>query len=48
MPVHYNPDNPTEAMLEPSNLANANLALGAAVGFGGLGLLAVLLVWNIL
>ena len=45
--VHYNPDNPAEAMLEPSNFANANLALGVAVGFGGLGLLALLLVWNI-
>ena len=45
--VHYNPDNPAEAMLEPSNFANANLALGVAVGFCGLGLLALLLVLNI-
>ncbi len=45
--VYYNPANPAEAVLEPSNFANANLALGVAVGFGGLGLLALFLLWNI-
>jgi Protein of unknown function (DUF3592) len=43
VPVFYNPANPAEAMLEPLNFANAKLALMVAVGFGGLGLLAMLL-----
>lgn len=44
--VHYNPANPAEAVLEPSNLVNANLALMAALGFGAPGLLTFLAVWN--
>ncbi len=44
--VHYNPANPAEAVLEPSNLANAKLALMAAFGFAVPGLLAFLAVWN--
>ena len=46
VPVYYNPNNPAQAVLEPLNLANAKLALGAAVGFGGCGLLAVLVLSN--
>jgi hypothetical protein len=45
--VHYNPVNPAEAVLEPSNLANAHLALTAAIGFGGVGLLMLLAMWNV-
>jgi hypothetical protein len=41
--VFYNPANPAEAMLEPLNFANAKLALIVAIGFGGFGLLALLL-----
>ena len=41
--VFYDPANPAEAMLEPLNFANAQLALWAAVGFGSFGLLAILL-----
>jgi hypothetical protein len=41
--VFYNPANPAEAMLEPLNSANAKLALLVAIGFGGFGLLALLL-----
>jgi Protein of unknown function (DUF3592) len=36
--VHYNPVNPAEAVLEPLNFANANLAFVMAFGFGGIGL----------
>jgi len=41
--VFYNPANPAEAMLEPLNFENAKVALIAAIGFGGCGLLALLL-----
>ena len=41
--VFYNPANPAEAMLEPLNFANAKLAVILAIGFGGSGLLAMLL-----
>ncbi len=47
VPVYYNPDNPAQAVLEPLNFANAKLALGAAVGFGSCGLLALLALLNI-
>jgi hypothetical protein len=45
--VHYNPANPAEAMLEPLNFANANLALAAALSFGGFGLLAFVLMASV-
>jgi hypothetical protein len=45
--VFYNPANPAEAMLEPLNFANAKVALIAAIGFGGLGLLALLLMLQV-
>jgi hypothetical protein len=45
--VHYNPANPAEAVLEPGNLANVNMALIAAIGFGGGGLLAMACVWSV-
>jgi hypothetical protein len=35
-----------QSMLEPLNFANAKLALPVAIGFGGLGLLALLLMWQ--
>jgi hypothetical protein len=41
--VFYNPANPAEAMLEPLNFENAKVALIAAIGFAGCGLLALLL-----
>jgi hypothetical protein len=41
--VFYNPANPAEAMLEPLNFINAKLAFFVAIGFGGFGLLAMLL-----
>ena len=41
--VFYNPANPAEAMLEPLNFASANLALIAAIGFAGPGLLVFFL-----
>jgi hypothetical protein len=41
--VFYNPANPAEAMLEPLNFANANLALMVAIGFAGPGLLVLFL-----
>jgi len=47
VPVYYNPDNPAQAVLEPLNFANAKLALGAAAGFGGCGLLALFALLNI-
>src|SRR5262249_32922340 len=46
VPVHYNPANPAQAMLEPLNFANANLALAVALGFGGFGLLALVLMMS--
>jgi hypothetical protein len=45
--VHYNPANPAEAVLEPGNLANAHLALLAAIGFGGMGLFMLFAFWNV-
>jgi hypothetical protein len=45
--VYYNPANPAEAMLEPLNFANANLALGVALGFGGCGLLGLFVLWSV-
>jgi hypothetical protein len=45
--VFYNPANPAEAMLEPLNFANAKLALMVATGFGGLALLALLLMLQV-
>jgi hypothetical protein len=45
--VFYNPANPAEAMLEPLNFENAKVALIAAIGFGGCGLLALLLMSQI-
>jgi hypothetical protein len=47
VPVYYNPANPAEAMLEPLNFANANLALAVALGFGGFGLLALFLMASV-
>lgn len=41
--VHYNPANPAEAMLEPTNLANVYVSLVGAVAFGGFGLMALAL-----
>jgi hypothetical protein len=38
--VFYNPANPAAAMLEPLNFENAKVALIAAIGFAGCGLLA--------
>jgi hypothetical protein len=46
--VHYNPANPAEAVLEPGNLANVHLALIAAIGFGGIGLLFISCLWSVL
>ncbi|HUI97866.1 MAG TPA: DUF3592 domain-containing protein [Xanthobacteraceae bacterium] len=46
--VHYNPANPAEAMLEPANLANVWLALAVAVVFGGIGSLALWLLWSLI
>jgi hypothetical protein len=46
--VHYNPANPAEAVLEPGNLENVHLALIAAVGFGGGGLLMMWCLWSVL
>jgi hypothetical protein len=45
--VHYNPANPAEAVLEPASLANAHLALAAAIGFGVAGLVMLLAMWNV-
>jgi hypothetical protein len=42
VPVYYNPDNPTEALLEPLNFKNANVSLGVALGFAGFGVLSFL------
>lgn len=46
--VHYNPDNPAEAVLEPANLANVYLSLAGVIMFGGFGLLGVSALWSVL
>jgi hypothetical protein len=45
--IHYNPANPAEAVLEPLNFANANLALVAGLGFGAMGLLFLFAMANV-
>jgi Protein of unknown function (DUF3592) len=46
--VHYNPANPAEAVLEPTNLGNVYFALTGVVMFGGIGLLGASCMWFIL
>jgi hypothetical protein len=46
--VHYNPANPAEAVLEPTNLGNVYLALTGVVMFGGIGLLMMCSLWLIM
>jgi hypothetical protein len=45
--IHYNPSNPAEAMLEPLNLISAYVLLLGALGFGGMGLVALSAAWSV-
>ena len=45
--IHYNPNNPAEAVLEPLNFINAFVLTLGALGFGGPGLVALYAAWHI-